>query len=98
MRDRYDIVIVGGGSAGCALANRLSRDGRLSAADRVWWRASNDWYEANCPNPARIDPTLFDRERHPVVSCWFDAGADAMLARVPGYLELLDRGVWLSAS
>ena len=26
MRERYDVVIVGGGSAGCALANRLSAD------------------------------------------------------------------------
>ena len=24
--DRYDVVIVGGGSAGCALANRISAD------------------------------------------------------------------------
>src|SRR5207245_1217170 len=29
MKNQYDIVIVGGGSAGCVMANRLSRDQNL---------------------------------------------------------------------
>ena len=43
--DRYDVVIVGGGSAGCALANRLSADPSTSVL--VLEAGHSDW---------RIDP------------------------------------------
>ncbi|HEX8306208.1 MAG TPA: hypothetical protein VF612_15130 [Jatrophihabitans sp.] len=73
------------------LANGLARSGTLSAADWAWWRASNDWYDAAYRDPATVDPTLFDRGRHPAVTCWFRASAEPLLCRVPGHLELLDR-------
>ncbi|SHK15901.1 choline dehydrogenase [Pseudonocardia thermophila] len=47
MSDRYDIVIVGGGSAGCVLANRLSVDPSTSVL--VLEAGRSDW---------RIDPFI----------------------------------------
>ena len=45
--DRYDVVIVGGGSAGCALANRLSADPGTTVL--VLEAGRSDW---------RIDPFI----------------------------------------
>lgn len=73
------------------LANGLARSGRLTAADRAWWRAANDWYDAAYPDPALVDPTLFDRARYPGLTCWFLMSAEHLLCRLPGYLDLLDR-------
>jgi hypothetical protein len=72
-----------------ALANGLARAGRLSAADWAWWRANNDWFDAAYPDPATVDPSLFDGSVQ--VSCWFKSSASHLLDRVPGYLDLLDR-------
>lgn len=74
-----------------ALANGLARSGRLAPADWSWWRTNNDWLDAAYPDPAAIDPSLFDRSRNPIVACWFKGSAQHLLSRVPGYLDLLDR-------
>ncbi|WP_053739596.1 hypothetical protein [Nocardia sp. NRRL S-836] len=74
------------------LANGLARSGRLTPEDWAVWRAGNDWYDAAYPDPGAVDPTLFDKSVHPVVSCWFrEAAAAHLLVRVPVYLDLLDR-------
>jgi hypothetical protein len=73
------------------LANGLARSGRLNATDQAWWRAANDWFDAAYPDPGRVDPALFDRARHPVTACWFRTTASHLLARLPEYLDLLDR-------
>jgi hypothetical protein len=73
------------------LANGLARSGQLSAADWAWWRAGNDWYTTAYRDPATVDPTLFDKARHPGATCWFLDSAEHLLCRVPGYLALLGR-------
>ncbi len=34
---------------------------------------------------------MFDKDIHPLTSCWFKAGAGELIDRIGGYLELLDR-------
>jgi hypothetical protein len=73
------------------LANGLAKSGRLSPEDWAWWRASNDWFDAAYRDPAAVDPTLFDKGRYPLATCWFTSSAQRLLCRIPGYLALLDR-------
>jgi hypothetical protein len=72
-----------------ALVNGLARDGHLSAADRRFWRSSNDWFTERVADPASVEPGIF--VAHPFAVSWFDATAEDLLARIPGYLRILDR-------
>jgi hypothetical protein len=74
-----------------ALANGLSAAGVLAETDAAWLRSSNDWYNAAYADPATAVPGLFDRAVNPVTECWFRSSAVELIARVGGYLELLDR-------
>ena len=73
-----------------ALANGLAHDGRLDDAQRRWWRAANDWYDAAYVEPSAVDPTVYDRTANPGAVAWFKADASHLLERVDGYLALLD--------
>lgn len=72
-----------------ALANGLGRAGEFSEDEHRFWRAGNDWYEANFTNPSTVDPTVYDRVLHPGAESWFKATAGEVLDRVDGYLEIL---------
>lgn len=72
-----------------ALANGLARDGRLTAEEWRFWRTNNDWYDAAYPDPTKVDPTVYDHDINPGAVAWFKSTADELLARVPGYLDLL---------
>ena len=72
-----------------ALVNGLARDGLLSTDDRRFWRSSNDWFAGRVVDPASVEPGIF--AAHPLVVSWFDAAAEDLLDRIPGYLRILDR-------
>ena len=73
------------------LANGLARNGKLNDEDYEWWQNANAWYDAAYPDPSRIDPTVYDRTLNLHAQAWFKTSAVHLLARIPGYLNLLDR-------
>ncbi|POH73172.1 hypothetical protein [Arthrobacter glacialis] len=73
------------------LANRLARNGQLNAEDYQWLQDANAWYDDTYADPNLIDPTVYDRTHNPHAQAWFKISATHLLARVPGYLNLLDR-------
>ncbi|MGW7619685.1 hypothetical protein ACWGLG_28335 [Streptomyces antimycoticus] len=72
-----------------ALANGLARAGRLSAEEHRFWRAGNDWFNANFANPSEVDPSVYDPELNPGAVAWFKTTAPELIARVDGYLKIL---------
>ncbi|MEU6953097.1 hypothetical protein [Streptomyces sp. NPDC045714] len=72
-----------------ALANGLSREGRLTEEQHRFWRAANDWYDAACTDPSRVDPAVYDPGVNPGAVAWFKGTATHLLDRIPGYLALL---------
>jgi hypothetical protein len=73
------------------LANGLARNGKLSDEDYRWWQNANAWYDAAYPDPSLIDPTVYDPAHNLHAQAWFKTSAVHLLARIPGYLNLLDR-------
>ncbi|MFG2095708.1 hypothetical protein [Streptomyces sp. NPDC048612] len=72
-----------------ALANGLARKGKLTDEQFRFWRAGNDWYDANYPNPTDVDPSVYDHSLNPGAVAWFKASAVHLIERVDGYLEIL---------
>ncbi|ANJ08209.1 hypothetical protein [Streptomyces parvulus] len=71
------------------LVNNLARAGRLSDEQEAFRRSNNTWYDAAYTDPSTVDPTVYDDEINPGAAAWFKPSAAHLLARVPGYLEIL---------
>ncbi|WP_328907918.1 hypothetical protein OG230_35705 [Streptomyces sp. NBC_00234] len=71
------------------LVNNLAREGRLSDEQESFRRRNNSWYNAAYTDPSTVDPHVYDDEINPGAAAWFKPSAAHLLARLPGYLEIL---------
>lgn len=71
------------------LVNNLAREGRLSDEQESFRRTNNSWYDIAYTDPSTVDPTIYDDAINPGAAAWFKPSAAHLLARVPGYQEIL---------
>lgn len=71
------------------LVNNLAREGRLSEEREAFRRRGNRWFDAAYTDPSTVDPSVYDDTVNPGAAAWFKPSATHLLARVPGYLEIL---------
>ncbi|MEU6546754.1 hypothetical protein [Streptomyces sp. NPDC046859] len=71
------------------LVNNLAREGRLSEEQDAFRRRNNRWYDAAYTDPSTVDTSVYDDNVNPGAAAWFKPSATHLLARVPGYLEIL---------
>ncbi|MBO3673874.1 hypothetical protein [Streptomyces sp. NEAU-YJ-81] len=67
----------------------FARAGQLSDEEHRFWRAGNDWFNANFANPSEVDPSVYDPALNPGAVAWFKAASLELIARVDGYLKIL---------
>ena len=72
-----------------AAVNTLARRGLLTTEQEAYRRANNDWYDAHVPMPTATQPTLYS-DACPLAAAWWKVSAAEPLARIPGYLAILD--------
>lgn len=73
-----------------ALVNGLSGSGRLTVEQEEFRRRENAWYHANLVDPGQVDLSVYDRDLHPGAAAWFKFSATELIARVNGYVAILD--------
>ena len=67
------------------LVNVLGRHGMLTPDEERFRQENNAWYDAAYPTPP-----IYDKSIHPHAAAWFRTSASNLLAKVPGYLAILD--------
>ena len=72
------------------LVNVLGRHGMLTPDEERFRRENNAWYDAAYPDPCTVDPAVYDPDSHPGAAAWFKAASTALIARIAGYLDILD--------